>query len=445
MKKNRRNFIKKAIMSSVALSSYSFANSLSAKSYRKIIGSNERINLAFQGLGRRIPGLLNACLNRKNIEIMYFCDVMDKQIEKTQNNYFKRSGKKAKVEKDIHKIFEDNDVDAIVMATPDHWHAYGACKAMEYGKHVYLEKPCSHNMFENEILVNYQKYYSKNVQMGNQQRSSVHTIDLISQLRDGLIGETYKAVSYYHNNRPRVPNQKIDLVPKGLDWNLFQGPAKRRDYTYDTWNYNWRWYGWLYGTGEAGNNATHELDIARWALDVQFPSSVSVYAGKYHFIDDGWTMYDTMEAKFKFPGGKTITWDGQSRNAFEKDKEGGRGTKIWGSKGSVLVDRRGYKVFDLSGNQIYNSQEDEKYNVIERNMTELHFDNFFNSIRVGEKLNSPIDDAAVSQSMVHYANISYRTNKGFKINSNDGKIRDRDAKKIWSREYEKGWEINNVS
>jgi hypothetical protein len=103
MKKNRRNFIKKAIMSSVALSSYSFANSLSAKSYRKIIGSNERINLAFQGLGRRIPGLLNACLNRKNIEIMYFCDVMDKQIEKTQNNYFKRSGKKAKVEKDIHK------------------------------------------------------------------------------------------------------------------------------------------------------------------------------------------------------------------------------------------------------------------------------------------------------------------------------------------------------
>ena len=445
MKKNRRNFIKKAIMSSVALSSYSFANSLSAKSYRKIIGSNDRINIAFQGLGRRIPGLLNACLNRKNVEIMYFCDVMDKQIEKTQNNYFKISGKNAKVEKDIHKIFEDHDVDAIVMATPDHWHAYGACKAMEYGKHVYLEKPCSHNMFENEMLVNYQKYYSKNVQMGNQQRSSIHTIDLISQLRDGLIGDTYKAVSYYHNNRPRVPNQKIALVPKGLDWNLFQGPAKRRDYTYDTWDYNWRWYGWLYGTGEAGNNATHELDIARWALDVQFPTSVSVYAGKYHYIDDGWTMYDTMEAKFKFLGGKTITWDGQSRNAFEKDKEGGRGTKIWGSNGSVLVDRRGYKVFDLSGNQIYNSQEDEKYNVIERNMTELHFDNFFNSIRVGEKLNSPIDDAAISQSMVHYANISYKTNKGFEINSNDGKIKDRDAKKIWSREYEKGWEINNVS
>jgi predicted dehydrogenase len=445
MKKNRRNFIKKAVMSSLALSSFSFANSLSAKSYRKIIGSNERINIAFQGLGRRIPGLLNACINTKNVEIMYFCDVMDKQIEKTQNNYFKRTGKKAKVEKDIHKIFEDNDVDAIVMATPDHWHAYGACKAMEYGKNVYLEKPCSHNMFENEILVNYQNYYDKNVQMGNQQRSSVHTIDLISQLRDGLIGETYKAVSYYHNNRPRVPNQKIALVPKGLDWNLFQGPAKRRDYTYNTWDYNWRWYGWLYGTGEAGNNATHELDIARWALGVQFPSSVSVYAGKYHYIDDGWTMYDTMEAKFKFPGGKTITWDGQSRNAFEKDKEGGRGTKIWGSKGSVLVDRRGYKVFDLSGNQIYNSQEDEKYNVIERNMTELHFDNFFNSIRLGEKLNSPIDDAAVSQSMVHYANISYRINKGFEINSNDGKIRDRNAKKIWSREYEKGWEINNVS
>ena len=333
----------------------------------------------------------------------------------------------------------------MVIATPDHWHAYSACKAMDYGKHVYLEKPCSHNMFENEMLVKYQKHYNLKVQMGNQQRSSRQTTDLIDKLRNGIIGETYKAEAYYNNNRPKVPNQRITAIPSGLDWEEFQGPAPRRAYTYDTWDYNWRWYGWLYGTGETGNNATHELDIARWALNVEFPSSVSVYAGKYHYIDDGWTMYDTMEAKFKFPGDKTITWDGQSRNAFEKEKEGGRGTKIWGSNGSVFVNRNGYKIFNLSGEKIYDSDNDEKFSNITRNMTQYHFENFFNSIRNGEKLTSPIDDAAVSQSMTHYANMAYRTGKSFEINSLDGSIKDNKVKKIWSREYEKGWEINNVS
>ena len=445
MKKNRRNFIKKAIMSTVALSSYSFANSLSAKSYRKIIGSNDRINIAVQGLGRRGPGLLYNALSCENIELTCISDVMDKQIEKISKGYFERTGKKVNVEKKFNKIIEDKDLDALVIATPDHWHAYSACKAMDYGKHVYLEKPCSHNMFENEMLVKYQKHYNLKVQMGNQQRSSRQTTDLIDKLRNGIIGETYKAEAYYNNNRPRVPNQRITLIPSGLDWEEFQGPAPRRAYTYDTWDYNWRWYGWLYGTGETGNNATHELDIARWALNVEFPSSVSVYAGKYHYIDDGWTMYDTMEAKFKFPGGKTITWDGQSRNAFEKEKEGGRGTKIWGSNGSVFVNRNGYKIFNLSGEKIYDSDNDEKFSNITRNMTQYHFENFFNSIRNGEKLTSPIDDAAVSQSMTHYANMAYRTGKSFEINSLDGSIKDNKVKKIWSREYEKGWEINNVS
>ena len=208
MKKSRRNFIKKTTLSTLALGSIGLINSTSAKSYRRILGSNERINIAFQGLGRRIPGLLNACINRKNIEILYFCDVMDKQIQRTQKSFFNSTGKEAKVEKDIHKIFEDKEVDAIIMATPDHWHAYGACKAMEHDKHVYLEKPCSHNMYENEILVDYQKYFNKKIQMGNQQRSSPHTIDLVNKIKDGLIGQTYKAVAYYHNNRPRVPNQK---------------------------------------------------------------------------------------------------------------------------------------------------------------------------------------------------------------------------------------------
>ena len=313
--KNRRYFLKK---SGLAFTGLAFYNSISAKSYRNILGSNDRINIAFQGLGRRIPGLLNGAVSQKNIEVSYLCDVMDDQILKASKRLFNLTGKKAKSEKNIHRIFDDSDVDAIIMATPDHWHAYGACKAMESDKHVYLEKPCSHNMKESSLLVSYQKYFNKVVQMGNQQRSSLHTIELIDKIRQGEIGETYKATAFYHSNRPRVPNQLIAPIPDGLDWNLFQGPAIRRKYTFNTWDYNWRWYGWDYGTGEAGNNATHELDIARWALNVNYPENVDVYAGKYHYLDDGWTMYDTMEAKFRFKGGKFITWDGQSRNSYEK-------------------------------------------------------------------------------------------------------------------------------
>ena len=441
--KGRRIFLKK---SALALPGLAFANSISAKSYRKIIGANDRINIAFQGLGRRIPGLLSGSVSQNNIEVKYLCDVMDSQILKASKRLFNLTGKSAKSEKNIHKIFDDNEVDAIIMATPDHWHAYGACKAMEHNKHVYLEKPCSHNMEESSLLIKYQKYFNKVVQMGNQQRSSPHTIEFIDKLREGVLGETYRATAFYHSNRPRVPNQVLEPVPAGLDWDLFQGPAVRREYTFNTWDYNWRWYGWDYGTGEAGNNATHELDIARWALNVDYPNYVDVYAGKYHFVDDGWTMYDTMEAKFKFDGGKTITWDGQSRNAFEKSKEGGRGTKIWGSKGSAFINRSGYQLYNLKDDLIFDSLSKDNNNRYSSggnigNMTQRHMKNFFESIRYGEKLTSPISDAVISQSLVHYANVSYRSNQSLKIDSKSAKIKDKRAMKFWSRDYEKGWEI----
>jgi predicted dehydrogenase len=151
--------------------------------------------------------------------------------------------------------------------------------AMKGGKHVYLEKPCSHNMYENELVVAVAKKYNKVVQMGNQQRSSGHTQEIVKEIHNGVIGTAYRAVAFYLNKRGEVPVQKKAPVPEGLDWELFQGPAPRRDYTSETWDYNWHWYGWDYGTAETGNNATHELDVARWALGVDLPQRVDVEAG----------------------------------------------------------------------------------------------------------------------------------------------------------------------
>ena len=453
MKLNRRKFLKGTTLASAGIITavgglYASPNKLSAKSYSRIIGANDRLNFAFQGLGRRLPGLLRSTLKLKNVDVLYFCDVMDKQITKANKQLNKLAGYSAKSQKDIHNIFDDKNIDVIIMATPDHWHSYGACKAMEANKHVYLEKPCSHNMMESEVIVNHQKYFNKVVQMGNQQRSSLHTKSIIKKIHEGIIGKAYNAVAFYNNNRPRVPNQIVMDLPEGLDWNLFQGPAPRRKYTHDTWDYNWRWYGWDYGTGEAGNNATHELDIARWALEVDYPNDVSVFAQKNHFIDDGWTMYDNMEAKFKFSKNKSINWNGRSRNAFGKQRDGGRGTIVYGTEGSVFINRGEYKLYDIKGDIIENVKSFDKESGVELggggDMTTRHLQNFTDSIRKGIVLNSPIDDAVISQSLVHYANISYRSDRSFKIDEKSGLIYDRDAMKLWSRKYEPGWKINSI-
>jgi predicted dehydrogenase len=315
--------------------------------------------------------------------------------------------------------------------------------AIKGGKHVYVEKPCSHNMFENELLVKAAEKFGKVVQMGNQQRSSGHTIEIIREIHNGIIGIPYKAVAFYSNSRGPVPVQKKVQVPAGLDWELFQGPAPHREYTEETWDYNWHWYGWDYGTAESGNNATHELDVARWALQVNLPFHVNTEAAKRHFPDDGWEMYDTMLVRFLFEGDKVIEWDGKSRSGYTTYGSD-RGTIIFGSEGTVFVNRSKYELYDRSGKLIKNSRtaSNEAGTALGGggDMTTGHIINFFDTIRGKSKLTAPIDDASISMAMVHYSNISYRIGKSFDIDDKTGRMYDRDAMKLWTREYEPGWE-----
>lgn len=297
-------------------------------------------------------------------------------------------------------------------------------------------------MFENELLVEAQKKYNRVVQMGNQQRSSGHTIQVMDAIHNGEIGIPYKAIAFYTNKRGRVPVQKPAPIPGGLDWELFQGPAPRRDYTEETWNYNWHWYGWDYGTAEAGNNGTHEMDVARWALQVGFPNRVDVDATKGQYLDDGWEMYDTMEATFKFDENKSIKWSGISRNGYDT-YGAGRGTIIYGSEGSVFVDRNKYMIYDRKGDLVTNNEAEEKEAGTALggggSTSTMHVENFFNTIRGTEKLKAPIADAAISMAMVHYSNVAYRINSGFEIDPRSGKMKNDAAMKLWDRTYEPGW------
>ncbi|KAA3661928.1 MAG: gfo/Idh/MocA family oxidoreductase [Calditrichaeota bacterium] len=425
------------------------ASSLSAKSYSNILGANDRINFAVAGLRSRAYAHLEGIANCKNAALTHICDVDMRYEQKFSADVKKQLGNTPKAIKDFRKLVEDKDIDAITIATPEHWHAPMSIMGLQNGKHIYVEKPCSHNPREGELLVEAQKKYGKLVQMGNQQRSSGHTIKMINKIRNGFIGKPYYGKAWYSNNRKSIGIGKVVPVPEYLDWELWQGPAPRVEYKDNFHPYNWHWF-WNWGTGETLNNGTHEVDVCRWALGVGFPNKVTSNGGRYHFYDD-WEFYDTLHTSFEYEDDKMVTWEGKSCNATTFYNRG-RGSIIYGTKGSVLIDRSSYIVFDVDGKII--EEYDEKKLAKENGQTATtdlvgidkltidHFKNFTNGIREGEKLNSPIDEGHISVAILQLSNVAWKLGRQLYLNPENGHIqKDSEAEKMWSREYEPGWEL----
>ena len=438
----RRDFMKKTALGAAAITLGGTA--FPAASYRRIMGANDRIIVALVGMGRRFPGYLDPMVEYKDgVTVKYLADVMRSRREKGALRFREKVGYDPMLLNDFRKALDDKEVDALFFAIPDHWHGPATWMALEAGKHVYVEKPLTHNPREGELLLQYLRRYPRVVQMGNQQRSSPETRQIIDEIHRGIIGKPYLAVAFYTNARGRVKNPVPADPPDGLDWELFQGPAPHDRYVDNVFDYNWHWYGWKFGTAETGNNATHELDIARWALRVDYPVEAEVVAGKYHFVDDGWTMYDTMDATFRFSNGTTVKWDGKSRNGYPTYGSG-RGTIIYGSEGTVYVDRGGYRLYDRKGKLIRDSKSAYKETGTALggggDLTTLHVGNFFDAIRGKAQLHSPIREGAKSTLLCHLANIAYRTGQRLEIDPADGHIRNAEAMKLWGREYEPGWE-----
>src|SRR6516225_6312083 len=273
---------RREFLDTLAVGAAGLAITSSARSYGQIMGSNERLNFAVIGLNSRAYAHLSSLhANKDAAQIGYVCDVDSNILSKFSAATEKEMGVAPKCEKDFRKVLEKTDVDAITIATPEHWHAPMAIMGLQAGKHVYVEKPCSHNPYESELLVQAQRKYGKLVQMGNQQRSSAHTIEIVQKIKDGLIGAPYFAKAWYCNTRKSIGVGNVTAVPEYLDWELWQGPAPRRPYKDNIHPYNWHWF-WNYGTGETLNNGTHEVDVCRWALAVDFPKRVTSSGGRYH-------------------------------------------------------------------------------------------------------------------------------------------------------------------
>jgi predicted dehydrogenase len=304
-----------------------------------------------------------------------------------------------------------------------------ACKA---GKHVYVEKPCSHNPREGELLVEAARKHKRHVQMGNQRRSYGHYIEAIQKLRDGVLGRVYLAKSWYHNNRPSIGKGKLTDPPAGLNYELWEGPAPHRPFKDNYLHYNWHWF-WHWGNGELGNNGVHSIDICRWGLGVDYPIRVSSSGGRYRYDDDQETP-DTHTACFEFDGKKTITWEGLSCNTNPL----GPGFDIifYGEKGSLVLRDNGYSIYQTGAK----GKEPKSFPSAKTSQND-HFGNWLAAIRSGAKLNSEIEEGHKSTLLCHLGNIAHRTGRALKCDAKDGKILDDgDAMKLWTREYAKGWE-----
>jgi predicted dehydrogenase len=433
---NRREFI-----DALAVGAAGLAIRANARSYGQILGSNNRLNFAVIGLNSRGYAHLSALqANKESACISHVCDVDSTFLEKFAATTTQAMGSAPATEKDFRKILEKKDVDAISIASPDHWHTPMAIAGLQAGKHVYVEKPCSHNPAEGALLVEAQKKYGKVVQMGTQQRSSPHSIEIVEKIHGGLIGRAYYAKAWYSNTRKSIGTGQPAPVPAQLDWELWQGPAPRRPYTDNVQPYNWHWFR-TYGTGEALNNGTHEVDVCRWALDVEYPQRVTSTGGRYQFKDD-WQFYDTLVTSFDYQD-KVISWEGKSCQGM-KFYNRDRGSAIMGTTGTVVVDRDGYEIFDLNGKKTSEFKTGKMTSSSDLRgadtMTDAHFRNFIGAIRTGEKLNAPISVGNVSVTILQLSNIAWEVNRELQVDTKDGKIQgDPQAMKMWDREYEKGW------
>ena len=391
--------------------------------------ATDKLVVGVMGAGGRGTHLAKSFASFPNTEVAYVCDADEQRAGKAGEEVSKGGKSSPKVVGDFRRILDDKAVDVFVCAAPNHWHAPATILACAAGKHVYVEKPCSHNPREGELMVAAARKADRRVQMGNQRRSWPKYIEAIQALKEGIIGRVYFAQSWYANSRPSIGRGTAGDPPVGLDYELWQGPAARRPFKSNYLHYNWHWF-WNWGNGELGNNGVHTIDLGRWGLEATYPQFVSSAGGRYRYEDDQETP-DTHVVTYTFPGGKAITWEGFSCNRLPNDKS--FETLFQGENGSLALTGGGYVVFDPKGKELKK--------VTGPGGDAVHMQNLLAAIREGAKLNSEIEEGHRTTLLCHLGNIAHRTGRALHCDPASGKVQnDPDAMKLWARDYAAGWE-----
>ncbi len=389
-----------------------------------------QIRIGVMGVNGRGNALAKGFADQPNVVVQAICDVDQKVLDRVLADLEKHTGKAPVAHRDFRRMLDDRSLDAVVVAAPNHWHAPATILACNAGKHVYVEKPCSHTPQEGEWAVAAARKHDRVVQMGSQRRSWPAIQQAIAKIHAGEIGEVRYARTWYNNRRESIGTKLPSKPPATLDWDMWQGPAVRQPFQENVLHYHWHWF-WHWGNGELGNNGIHAIDLARWGLQVQYPIRVTAGGGKYRYQDDQQTP-DTLMATFDFAENKTITWEGLSWSALGPDQSQ-FGVSFHGTEGSVVLRDPGYSILDMK-NKVISTHADRAGDTD-------HLANFLDSIRHSRRPHADIEEAHRSTLLCHLGNIAFRTQTTLQIDAANGHIKNLpDADAWWSKAYEKGWE-----
>lgn len=450
LKSTRRNFIRQAAAVTAAMSLGSIGATSSAASGasapKRRIGRNDIIRIGVAGVNSRGRALTMGFAKFDRTEITCICDCDLDAAAKCVESVEEITGAKPAVEQDYRKMLERSDVDVVVIAMPDHWHATAAIMALNAGKHVYLEKPASYCPEENDMLLRAEAAHPGLViTVGTQRRSFPNMVAAVEELRSGAIGEIHYAKSWYTASRTGIGVGRKVPVPANLNWEFWQGPSPKREYRDNVVHYNWHWF-LHWGTGEALNNGTHFIDLLRWGMGVddEFPTLVTSSGGKYHYRGDDWEFPDTQLITFQFGDKCTFSWEGRSR--IPAPVEGmSCGVAFYGDKGVLYSDgSNSYRVCDMSGRVIKEVKSDLKVNPGDRfnpseQLDAIHFRNFLDTVRGEATLNATLRHACYSTQCLQLGNIAHRVGHSLTVDPLTGKCYEADGARLMAREYDPSW------
>lgn len=417
---SRRKFIQKAAIGTAVLGLPTLIPS-------RALGANDRLRVAVIGINGRGKDHIAGFSKLENVEVATLCDVDDVVLQKTATDFETKYNRKVKTEGDLRKVYDDKDIDAVSIATPNHWHALAAIWACQAGKDVYVEKPACHNLYEGRKLVEAASKYNRIVQHGVQLRSSVAIQEAIQHLRDGLIGKVYMARGTVYKWRADIGNLGPSPVPQGLNWDLWQGPAQAREFSKNYVHYNWHWF-WDYGNGDIGNQGIHETDLCMWGLDVGLPEVITSAGGKFLWNDCKETP-EVLTSTYHYPKqGKIIEFEVRPWMTNKED-----GVEV----GNIFYGDKGYMVINgYSDYKTYLGRNREPGPA--RNAGGDHYKNFTDAIRAKDKkmLNGPVETAHLAASLAHLGNIAYRLGRTLHFDpQKEMFVGDKDANAMLTRKY----------
>jgi predicted dehydrogenase len=403
----------------------------------KSVAASDRVNIAIIGLKGRGRALAGSFATVPGVSIEAVVDVDSTVLAQVSAGIGKQTGKTPKTYADLRRVLDDKSIDAVAIATPDHWHAPAAILACDAGKDVYLEKPCAHNAREARLVVAAARRNKRIVQHGTQARSRPTTQRAMEMIHSGKIGRVLMAKAWNVQLRKNIGHRQDTPVPAGVDYDTWIGPAPALPFNENRFHYTWHWH-WNYGTGDAGNDGAHQIDQARWALGVDHPQEVSGSAARLFFDDDQQTP-DTMTITFSYPGKMLIfemrIWNPYAMGGVEN------GVAVYGSDGMVEIGKsdrvNGYRVFDRAGKLVHKEEEQ---------VSDTHTHNFIDCVRSRQAPTAEIEIGRLSALHCHLANIVARTGRGFRYDARTESIpADQEANALLGRTYRSHWSTPKIS